>query len=286
VSILLSVNFLGACTHEQPAASAPAPGAEDEQRIVDRSAEAVRRLRGNPEFAALDGFLKDARGVLVFPSLVKASFILGGEGGNGVLVARGADGTFSAPAFYSIGAGSVGLQVGYREAAVVLLLMKETALSAVLRSGLTLGADATVAAGNNTGEARSATATKDVIAFVDAGGVYAGASVEGSVVEARPKGEHPVYSRRMLYIDLQTWVTSYAFTYDHAGNHKRTFLMAYLHPQFNPWKQEVWIPQIATQASIDYQRERASIFETRKVLYNQPLNPYRFTLAGLMLQGK
>ncbi len=106
------------------------------------------------------------------------------------------------------------------------------------------------------------------------------------VVEARPKGEHPVYSRRVLYIDSQTWVTSYALTYDPAGNHKRTFFMVYLHPQFNPWKQEVWIPQIATQASIDYQRERASIFQTHKVIYDQPLNPHRFTLAGLMLQGK
>jgi hypothetical protein len=72
VSILLSVNFL-ACSDSQPAPSAPAPGAQDEQRIVDRSAEAVRRLRSNPEFSSLDRFLKDARGVLVFPRLVKAS---------------------------------------------------------------------------------------------------------------------------------------------------------------------------------------------------------------------
>jgi lipid-binding SYLF domain-containing protein len=212
VSILLSVNFLGACTHEQPAASAPAPGAEDEQRIVDRSAEAIRRLRGSPEFSALDGYLKDARGVLVFPELVKASFILGGEGGNGVLVARGADGSFSAPAFYSIGAGSVGVQVGYREAAVVLLLMKETALSAVLRSGLTLGADATVAAGTNTGEARSATATKDVIAFVDADGVFAGASVEGAVVEPRPKLNHAYYGADAATADIVV-----NRRYDHPG---------------------------------------------------------------------
>lgn len=106
------------------------------------------------------------------------------------------------------------------------------------------------------------------------------------VVEARPKGAHPVYSHRVLYIDLQTWVTLYAFAYDHAGHHQRTFLLVYLHPQFNPGKKGEWIPQIATQASIDYQRERASIFQTQKVLYNQLLNPHRFSLMGLMLQGK
>jgi hypothetical protein len=106
------------------------------------------------------------------------------------------------------------------------------------------------------------------------------------VVEARPKGTHPVYSRRVLYIDLQTWATLYAFAYDLTGHHKRTFLLAYLHPQFNPWKNEEWIPQIASQAAIDYQRERASIFQTHKVIYNKPLNPHRFIVAGLMLQGK
>lgn len=106
------------------------------------------------------------------------------------------------------------------------------------------------------------------------------------VVEARPKGAHPVYSRRVLYIDVQTWATLYAFAYDPAGHHQRTFLLVYLHPQFNPGKNGEWIPQIATQASIDYQRERASIFQTQKVLYNQPLNPHRFSVVGLMLQGK
>jgi lipid-binding SYLF domain-containing protein len=211
LSILLSVNFL-ACSHPQPAPSAPAPGAEDEQRIVDRSAEAVRRLRDNPEFSSLNGFLKDARGVLVFPRLVKASLVFGGEGGNGVLVARGADGTFSAPAFYSIGSGSVGVQVGYREATVVLLLMNEGALSAVLRSGLTLGADATVAAGNNTGEAAAATATKDVIAFVDADGVFAGASVEGAVIEQRSKLSRAYYGADAAAADIVV-----NRRYDHPG---------------------------------------------------------------------
>ncbi len=106
------------------------------------------------------------------------------------------------------------------------------------------------------------------------------------VVEARPKGTHPVYSRRMLYIDLQTSVTLYALAYDLAGNHKRTFLNVYLHPAFNPWQNEEWIPQIAAQASIDYQRERASIFQTHKVISNKPLNPHQFSVVGLMLYGK
>jgi lipid-binding SYLF domain-containing protein len=200
------------CAHPAPSASAPAPGAEAEQRIVDESAEAVTRVRTNARFSSMDGFLKEAHGVLVFPRLIRASFIVGGEGGTGVLVARGTDGSFSAPVFYGIGSGSIGPQIGYREAAVVLLLMNDNALSAVLRSGLTLGANASVAAGNNAGEARASTVTKDVIAFVDVDGVFAGASIDGAVVEPRPR-----LSRNYYGADVVPKEVVLDRKYDHPG---------------------------------------------------------------------
>ncbi len=106
------------------------------------------------------------------------------------------------------------------------------------------------------------------------------------VVEARPKKSHPVYSRRVLYIDLQTYVALYSLTYDHEGNHKRTFLLVHLHPEFNPWSSEVKVPRIAAQLSIDYQRERASIFQTHKVIHNEPLDEKIFKTRTLMRYGK
>jgi hypothetical protein len=118
-------------------------------------------------------------------------------------------------------------------------------------------------------------------------------SSDGPGVKRRPPPEpsgrkrggqpgHPPHPRALVPLKQVQVVVPY----DHAGNHKRTFLMVYRHPQFNPWKHDVWVPQIATQAAIDYQRQRASSFQTHKVLYNQPLNPHRFSVAGLMLQGK
>jgi hypothetical protein len=106
------------------------------------------------------------------------------------------------------------------------------------------------------------------------------------VIEARPKKSHPLYGRRVLFVDLQTNVVLYTLTYDHQDNHKRTFLLVYLHPEFNPWNNQVWIPQIAAQISIDYQRQRASIFQTHKVVYNQPLDEKLFNRAALMRYGK
>lgn len=107
------------------------------------------------------------------------------------------------------------------------------------------------------------------------------------VVEATPKASHPLYSQRVLYLDSQTYANLYTLAYDRVGNHKRTFFQVYFHPEFNPWNNAVWIPQLAAQLSIDHQRERASIFQTHKVVYNQPLNESRwFSVMALMLYGK
>jgi len=106
------------------------------------------------------------------------------------------------------------------------------------------------------------------------------------VVEARPKEAHPLYSRRVLYVDLQTSAVLYSLVYDREGSHKRTFLLVYLHPEFTRGKNEEWIPQLAAEAAIDYQLERASIFQTHKVVHNEPLEEKMFETGALMRSGK
>jgi len=106
------------------------------------------------------------------------------------------------------------------------------------------------------------------------------------VVEATPNIAHPLYSRRVIYIDVQTSLPLYAFAYDHDGNHKRTFLLTARHPEFNPWNNKEWVAQIAAQASIDYQLQRANNFQITKILLNRALSPSQFTVMTLMLRGK
>ena len=106
------------------------------------------------------------------------------------------------------------------------------------------------------------------------------------VVEAKPKGTHPVYSRRVLYLDRQTYVPLYIVVYDRTGNHKRTFFLVYFHPEFNPWNNNGRIPALAVQLAIDYERDRASIFQTNKVFYNRPIKDRLFSRSALMRQGK
>jgi hypothetical protein len=107
------------------------------------------------------------------------------------------------------------------------------------------------------------------------------------VLEATSKAGHPLYSRRMLYLDSQTYTHLYTFAYDHPGKHRRTFLQVHFHPEFNPWNNTVWLPQLAAQLSLDYTNDRASIFQTHKVVYNAELSEARwFSVMALMLNGK
>lgn len=170
-----------------------APGASPEQKIVDRSAEAFRRMR-SAQHPALEYFIEHAHGVMIFPRIIKASMILGGEGGNGVLLSKDARG-WSAPAFYSMGAGSAGLQVGYQEATVVLFFMNEAALRSTIERGITLGSDASVAAGTmgGSGKGVAGTAASDIYQFIEVGGLFAGLSLDGTVVGARDSFNQAYY---------------------------------------------------------------------------------------------
>jgi lipid-binding SYLF domain-containing protein len=215
--IAIILGFCVACGghHERrepltPAAAAVSP----QQELIDASAVAVQSMRQSGNFPTFDYYAARSRGVLVFPHVVKAAFLFGGEGGKGVLLARSADGTWSAPAFYGIGAGSVGFQIGYQRATVVLFLMNERTLMSVIDRGLTLGVDATVAAGTvgSSGRSVGKMVSSDVVQLVEAGGVFAGVSLNGAVVADRDGDNAGYYGSGASTFDI-------VFTrkFDHAG---------------------------------------------------------------------
>ena len=115
------------------------------QRLVDRATLTVEDVMTSPNSADVGATLKKARAVIVCPEVFKAGFILGGSGGGCVLVARAAQGSWSGPAFYDIGSGSVGLQAGIQDAQVLMMIMNDKALNAVINSQFKIGADASIA---------------------------------------------------------------------------------------------------------------------------------------------
>jgi lipid-binding SYLF domain-containing protein len=137
-----------------------------------------------------------ARGLLIVPELFKAGFIVGAEAGSGVFMVRGSDGTWSAPAFYTLAAGSIGLQIGGQVAEVVFTVMNEGAVEALLRNEIKLGADLSVSVGLIGKGLEASTTTNlsaDVFAFSKNVGAFGGGSLEGAKLFARHKLNEAYY---------------------------------------------------------------------------------------------
>lgn len=167
----------------------PAKAATTAQEIVTKAQLSVQDIRKDEHIGQfVTRHLKNAKGVLVVPQMLKGAFGLGAEGGSGVLLVRDAKGTWSYPAFYTLGAVSFGLQIGGSASEVMLLLMTDRGVNAIVDGNrIKLGADLGVAAGPVGGgaEAGVTLGSADVLVYSRSKGAYIGVSLEGSVIEPR-----------------------------------------------------------------------------------------------------
>ena len=173
----------------------PAKAASDQEELVMRSTVTLRAMLANPDFAELRNLMTKARGVLVVPNFFKAAFIVGGEGGSGVLMARHARG-WSAPAFYTIASASVGLQIGGQASEVVFVIMSDKAMNAISNGQLKLGGDISFAFGA-LGKGLSASTAfasgVDIYAVANTEGLFAGGALTGSYIKAREEWNREYY---------------------------------------------------------------------------------------------
>jgi lipid-binding SYLF domain-containing protein len=176
--------------------------------LVDRAVATVERFQTLESMQRFSEYMPGAVAVAVFPSVIKAGFFIGGEGGNGLLTVKRLDGTWSAPAFYTMGAGSFGLQFGAQDTEIILVIRNQGALEAILKDQAKIGADAGVTAGVYGIGAEASTTTNmgvDVLAFANAKvGGYVGASVEGAVIARRQDINEAVYGRGKTPRDIVT----------------------------------------------------------------------------------
>lgn len=157
--------------------------------LVNQAMETVQRFKAMPDLKEFANYMPSAHGVVVLPSVIKGGFMLGGEGGNGVLLAKNGDGSWSQPAFYILGAASIGLQMGLQDTEIVLILRSDDAVTAILDHQGKLGADAGLTVGTiGKGAEISTTANigVDVLAFANSKiGLFGGAALEGAVLARR-----------------------------------------------------------------------------------------------------
>jgi lipid-binding SYLF domain-containing protein len=174
-----------------------AHAATDQQNLVDRARITIDDVRHDKAFGNAPELMRRARAILIVPRLYKGGFFVGGEGGDGVLMARTPHG-WSEPAFYALGSASFGLQIGLEQSEVVMFIMSQKALDAVLRNQFKIGANAGLAVvtlGSGVGAATTSAAGADIVIWASSSGAYAGITLDGSIIKPRPDWDRDYYGR-------------------------------------------------------------------------------------------
>lgn len=177
----------------------PAHALSEPELLVERARVTALTLLTDPQYANLKSLMQRARGVLILPNVIQAGFFLGGGGGTGVLVARGADGAWSGPAFYTMAEASFGLQFGGQSSQMMLVIMTERGLNAVIDRKVKLGADANVAIGEigtSVGAGYGVGIDADMYVYAKSSGLFGGAAVEGSVIAPRNEWNDVFYGQK------------------------------------------------------------------------------------------
>ena len=168
---------------------------KDEIQQSEKAARVFREIMDTPDKGIPQELLDGAECVAVFPSVFKAGFIFGGRGGRGVASCRTAAG-WSAPAFFTLGGGSFGFQIGAQSTDFVMLFMNKDGLNSLLSDQFTLGGDASVAAGPVGRQAGAATDLKlnaQILSYSRSRGLFAGLELKGVVIKPDKDDMRDVY---------------------------------------------------------------------------------------------
>jgi lipid-binding SYLF domain-containing protein len=184
---------------------APMAEAQTSQQVtIDGARKVLADLRHDKAFGNAAQLMRQAKGVFIVPKLVKGGFILGGEGGEGVLMAQ-RHGGWSAPAFFVIGAASFGLQAGLQQSEMIMLIMTQKGLEGVLRDNFKIGAQAgisVVTLGSGVEGAIGGASPPDIVVWSSSSGLYGGLTVDGSVIKSEPKDDSEFYGRSVTARDV------------------------------------------------------------------------------------
>lgn len=183
-------------------ATAWAANPEKDADRLENSGTVLKEILDVPDDIPQD-LLDKADCVVVFPSVLKAAFIVGGSYGRGAMSCRrGEDfkGSWGAPTMMALEGGSVGFQVGGEATDFVLLVMNERGASGILASKVKLGADASVAAGpvGRTASAETdATLRADILSYSRARGAFVGVALEGSTIRPDNSANQQIYGQNL-----------------------------------------------------------------------------------------
>jgi len=164
------------------------------QTVVNDAVKTLRNFESDSTQGWFRANVTKARAIFIVPRLGKGGFIIGGSGGRGLVLAKDENtGTWSQPAFYSVGSASIGLQAGAQESEVIYLVMSEAGITALMETKFQLGADGSVSAGPVGVGAQAA--TTDVLSFSRGQGLFGGITAEGTVIKPDAQRNRAYYDQ-------------------------------------------------------------------------------------------
>jgi lipid-binding SYLF domain-containing protein len=186
----------------------PALAQQKEQTRIRESAQVLRDIIAMPDKGIPHDLLDKAECVVVYPSVKKAAFVVGGSYGRGIITCRKSpnfSGPWSAPAMFALEGASFGLQIGGQATDFVLLIMNEQGAKSVMSSKVKLGADASVAAGP-VGRATSAETDivmkAQILSWSRSRGVFAGISLAGSTMRSDNDANKALYGKELSATEI------------------------------------------------------------------------------------
>src|SRR5205809_2377808 len=198
-----TIGVIGALVFAAAAASANGLSSKETKRI-EEAAAVLKEIHAVPDKNIPQELWQKAECVIVVPSMKKAAFVIGGEYGKGLMSCR-KGGAWTAPVFMEVGKGSWGLQIGAQSIDLILLVMNDRGMDKLLQDKVTLGAEASVAAGPVGRDARAATDAQmgaEILSYSRAQGLFAGVNLSGGVLRPDNDNNRDLYAKDIAPRDV------------------------------------------------------------------------------------
>ncbi|MGF1538605.1 MAG: lipid-binding SYLF domain-containing protein [Elainellaceae cyanobacterium] len=163
---------------------AQADDIEDAVEEMNESQAVFEAIATDPDTAIPPVLLQQSEAVIIITNLGQGGFIIGGRYGDGLMMVRQSDGTWSNPAFISLGGGSVGLQFGGRSSDIVMLVRDSATVADIINGGAEFGADLSGTAGPVSSSLAdpAEVATDDILVYSRSSGLFGGVAFDGSTI--------------------------------------------------------------------------------------------------------
>lgn len=171
---------------------------QDAARHSSEAAKTFTEIMNVKDKAIPKELLDTAEAIAVFPDVIKAAFVVGGRGGQGV-ISRRVKGGWSQPAFFNLGGGSFGPQIGAQKTDYVLLIMNSEGLNGLLKDKFELGGEASIAAGPIGREAAASTNPRldaGILSYSRSKGAFIGAALKGAVITPDNDLNEAIYGKK------------------------------------------------------------------------------------------